>query len=79
MISETNVFEALRRAEHEYVRVDRAQDYMAPDSDGFVDLGPIVPWICKRAAEVSGVPIDTVRSIYYSSEYAHWHKSVGRL
>ena len=61
------VQEALKQAEHEYAQIDRAQDHLAPDSDGYVDLGPIVPWIVRRAAALCGHDVLEVCIKYYTS------------
>ena len=68
------VFEALKQAEHEYASLDRSQDHLAPDSDGYIDLGPIVPWILNRTVELCSMPIDHVRARYYSADYEIWYK-----
>jgi hypothetical protein len=68
-------FEALKQAEYEYARIDRAQDHLDPDSDGYVNLGPIVPWIIRRASELCGLTYDDVTVKYYSSEYDTWYRN----
>ena len=68
------VFEALKQAEHEYVSFDRSQDHLSPDSDGYVNLGPIVPWLLNRAVELCNRPIEQVRVAYYSADYEIWYK-----
>ena len=69
-------FEALKQAEHEYEQFDRAQDHLAPDSDEYVSLGQIVPWILRRASELCGLAYDDIKAKYYSPEYEVWYQSV---
>jgi len=61
------VKEALNQAEHEYARIDRAQDHLAPDSEGYVELGQIVPWIVRRAAVLCVCTELEACIVYYTS------------
>ena len=61
------IVDAIRQAEMEYARLDRAQDHLAPDSVGYVELGPIVPWIVKRAAALAGASIEAVHAAWFAS------------
>jgi hypothetical protein len=62
-----SVMDAVQQAEREYARQDHAQDHLAPDSEGYVELGPIVPWIERRASELCGVSTEEIHRIWFAT------------
>lgn len=67
MITKPKIMAAVRLAEAAYARMDRMQDHLATDSDDFIELGPIVPWVEQTAAKLSGATVEEVHAVWFAA------------